>query len=83
MFESVKRPKIEYALCTVSALTRFDCLFKLQKKAVKIALQAKKNTLTAMVSEIGFIKTITNKLQEQQVKLWHKHKRGLKNYLQR
>ena len=83
LFESVIRPKIEYALCTVSASTRFDCLFKLQKKAVKIALQAKKNTPTAMINKIGCIKTIANKLQEQQVKLWHKCKRSPENYLQR
>ena len=45
LFESVIRPKIEYALCTVSASTRFDCLIKLQRKAVKIALLYKQREI--------------------------------------
>ena len=83
LFESVIRPKIEYAMCTVSASTKFDELFKLQRKATKIALQAKKNTPTQMINEIGFIKSIGEKLKEQQIKLWHKCKRSPDNYLQR
>ena len=42
LFESVIRPKVEYALCTVSASTKMDTLNKLHKKALKIALQVKK-----------------------------------------
>ena len=83
LFESVIRPKIEYALCTVSASTRIDELLKLQKKALKIAFQAKRNTPTMMMNEIGFVKTIEEKLKEQQIKLWHKCKRCPENYLQR
>ena len=83
LFETVIRPKVEYAMCTVSASSCFDTLYKLQKKAIKIALQVKKNTPTMMLNEIGFIKSMENKLKEQQVKLWHKCKRYPRNYLQK
>ena len=35
-----------------------------------------------LMNEIGFIQTIGEKLKEQQIKLWHKCKRSLANYLQ-
>ena len=82
LFESVIRPKMEYALCSCSASSRFKELIKLQKRALRIAMQAKRNTPTIMLNEIGNIKTIQNKLREQQIKLWHKYKRSPSNYLQ-
>ena len=36
-----------------------------------------------MLNEIGFIKSMEDKLKEQQVKLWHKCKRYPRNYLQK
>ena len=70
-------------MCTVSVSSCFDTLYKLHKKAIKIALQVKKNTPTIMLNEIGFIKSMENKLKQQQVKLWHKCKRYPRNYLQK
>ena len=82
LFESVIRPKMEYALCTVSVSKSFKELINLQKRAIRIALQAKRNTPSAMLNEIVNAKTIANKLREQQIKLWHKCKRSPENFLQ-
>ena len=82
LFETVIRPKMEYALCTVSAATKFKELEKIQKRAIRIALQAKTQTPTKYLLEIVNGKTITEKLQEQQIKLWHKYKRAPKYLLQ-
>ena len=70
-------------MCTVSSSTQFKEMTKIQKRAVRIALQAKRNTPTIMLNEIGNIKTITHKLQEQQIKYWHKYKRAPHTMLQR
>ena len=82
LYESVIRPKMEYAMCTISASSQFVELEKLQKRAIRIALQAKRNTTTAMLSEICSTKSIKYKLMEQQIKFWHKCKRCPDNFLQ-
>ena len=54
----------------------------LQKRAIRIALQAKRHTPSIMLNEIANTKTIIQKLQEQQIKLWHRYKRSPENFLQ-
>ena len=83
LFESVIRPRVEYALCSVSSATKFKELIKLQKRAVRIAMQVKRNTPSIMLNEIGNIKKIEHKLMEQQIKMWHKSKRAPPTMLQR
>ena len=82
LFESVIRSKMEYALCTVSVSKKFKELISLQKRAIRIALQAKRNTPSMMLNEIANTKTIVDKLREQQIKLWHKCKRSPVDFLQ-
>ena len=82
LFESVIRPRVEYALCSVSISKRMDMIIKLQKKAIRIALQAKKNTSSFLLNEITNTKTVMNKLKEQQIKMWNKYIRAPKTMLQ-
>ena len=83
LYKSVIRPKMEYAICTVSASSQFKELEKLQKRAIRFALQAKRNTPSVLLNEICNMKSIHIKLMEQQIKFWHKCKGCPENYLQR
>ena len=58
---------MEYALCTVSGSSQFNELEKLQKRAIRIALQAKRNTPSVLLNEICNTKSIHIKLMEQQI----------------
>ena len=84
LFETVIRPKMEYALCSISGSRKFVELENIQKRAIKIALQAKKQTKTKYLMEIVNGKSLKEKLEEQQIKLFHKYKRApdylLQNY---
>ena len=51
LFESVIRPKLEYALCTVGDHVRLRIIQRIQKRAVRIALQVQKQTPTWMLME--------------------------------
>ena len=46
LFESVIRPKLEYALCTTANKTRMEAITKIQKRSIRIALQVKRQTPT-------------------------------------
>ena len=76
LFESVIRPKLEYALCTIGDKTRMKEINKIQKRAIRIALQVKRQTPTWKLMEIVNSKSINDKLKELQVKMWHKYKRA-------
>ena len=76
LFESVIRPKLEYALCTTSSKNRMKEIEKVQKRALRIALQVKKQTPTWKLMEIVNGKSMTDKLKELQIKMWHKYKRA-------
>ena len=80
LFETVIRPKMEYALCTVSQSIKFKELEKIQKRAMRIALRVKTQTPTKYLMELVNGKTLQEKLEEQQVKMWHKYFRA-PNYL--
>ena len=82
LFETVIRPRVEYALCSVSVSKRMDMIIKLQKKAIRIALQAKKNTSSFLLNEITNTKTVMQKLKEQQIKMWNKYIRAPETMLQ-
>ena len=82
LFDTVIRPKMEYAMCTVSSSVKFEELEKIQKRAIKIALQVKQQTPTKYIMEITNSKTIQEKLEEQQIKMWHKYKRAPEYLLQ-
>ena len=49
---------------------------KVQKRALRIALQVKKQTPTWKLMEIVNGKSMTDKLKELQIKMWHKYKRA-------
>ena len=76
LFESLIRAKLEYSLCTISNKHRIEILEKIHKRAIRIALQVKKQTPTCKLLEIVNGKTIGEKLKELQIKLWHKYKRA-------
>ena len=76
LFETVIRPQLEYALCTTSTASRFKELEKIQKRALRIALRAKTQTKTKLLMEIINGKTIQEKVEEQQVKMWHQYSRA-------
>ena len=80
LFETVIRPKMEYALCTVSQSVKFKELEKIQKRALRIALRVKTQTPTKYLMELVNGKTLKEKLEEQQIKMWHKYFRA-PNYL--
>ena len=82
LFESGIRPKLEYALCTVSSSKKWKLIEKIQHRAYRMVLKAKPDTPTIEIREILNFKSMTNKLQEAQVKLWHKYKRAPQNMLQ-
>ena len=83
LFETVIRPRVEYALCTASISSRMNIIEKLQKRAIRIALQAKRDSPSVMMNEITNTKTIEQKLKEQQVKMWNKYKRAPDTMLQK
>ena len=82
LFESVIRPKLEYALCTTSNQTKLNEISKIQKRAMRIALQVKKQTPTWYLMETTNSKPMVEKWKELQIKLWHKYKRAPSNLLQ-
>ena len=82
LFETVIRPKLEYALCTVGDQVRLREIQKIQKRAMRIALQVRKQTPSWMLMETVNGKTIDEKLKELQIKMWHKYKRAPKYLLQ-
>ena len=83
IFKTVIRPKLEFCLCTVSGASKLDCLMKIQKRAMRIAARAKPQTPTKYLLELFSCKTIEERLEEMQVKLWHKYKRAPSNFLQK
>ena len=83
LWTSAIRPKIEYALCTISSATTFKTLDKIQNKVARIALRLNKMTPSIYTKEILNIKTIKERLEELQVKLWIKYKRAPTNFKQK
>ena len=75
LFESVIRPKLEYSFCTISK-SRIEMLERAQKRAMRIAVQVKKQTPTSKLLNVVNGKTMMEKLKELQLKLWHKYKRA-------
>ena len=82
LFECVIRPKLEYAICTISSSKKWKQIEKIQKRAYRMVLKAKSDTPSIELKEILNYKSITNKLQEAQIKLWHKYKRAPSDMLQ-
>ena len=82
LFESVIRPKLEYALCTISSSKKWKLIEKIQRRAYRMVLKAKPDSPSMEIKEILNYKSITHKLEEAQVKLWHKYKRAPANMLQ-
>ena len=82
LFECVIRPKLEYALCTVSSSKKWYLIENIQKRAYRMVLKAKPDTPTLEIKEMLNYKSMKNKLEESQVKLWHKYKRAPPNMLQ-
>ena len=82
LFASVIRPKLEYALCTISSSKKWKLIEKIQRRAYRMVLKAKPDTPSMEIKEILNYKSITHKLEEAQVKLWHKYKRAPSNMLQ-
>ena len=76
LYETVIRPSVEYALCTFYGASKWNLLHKLHKRAIRIALRARMNTPSLELFEIVNGKTTDQRLQEAQIKLWHKYKRA-------
>ena len=74
LFESVIRPKLEYALCTIANKRRIEEITKIQKRAIRIALQVKRQTATWKLMEVVNGKSMSDKLDELRIKMWHKYK---------
>ena len=77
--EAVIRPKLEFGQEIVSASSKFKEIEKFQIRVAKLALNLKRDTPTIYVKELLNLKTMKQKLEESQVKLWHKYKRSPSN----
>ena len=66
---------MEYAICTESASSQFNELENCRKEQLELHCKQKRNTTSAMLSEICNAKSMYVKLMEQQIKFWHKCKR--------
>ena len=82
LFECVIRPKLEYSLCTISSSTKWKLIEKIQKRAYRMVLKAKPDSPSIKIKEILNYKSMANKLEEAQIKLWHKYKRSPSNMMQ-
>ena len=70
------RPKIEYALCTVSSASKFKKFEQLQNRVAKLALRVRNITPTIYAKEILNYKSIKQRVEELQIKLWIKYSRA-------
>ena len=82
LYTSVIRPKLEYALCTISSASYFEKFNQLQLKIAKIALRVHKRTPTVYVKHLLNIKTVQQRLEEMQIKLWNKYIRSPPHLMQ-
>ena len=70
------KPKVEYALCTISSVISIDELERVQMKVAKLALNMKNICPSLYLKDLMDIKSFKNRLEELQVKLWHKYYRA-------
>ena len=79
---STIRPKIEYALCTVSSASNLNVFDKIQSRIAKFSEKIKNLTPTLFANDLMNVKTMHQRLEEMQVKVWNKYARAPPHLMQ-
>ena len=79
---STIRPKLEYAISTISQSQQFKIINNTQIRVAKIALRVKNKSKTLFINEILNIKNMYERRDEMLIKMWCKYQCAPHNMLQ-